>query len=459
MQNRLDTAATGDHVDDTEWDMTAHMAGGEAPPVRRIAMLSVHACPLALMGGKKTGGMNVYVRDFARALGDAGIQVDVYTRSQDDCQPMVKRELGPGGRVIHIAAGPERPIPVSDIPPHLDEFAANVVDFAAAEGITYDLIHSHYWLSGLVAEKLRQAWGPLPIVHMFHTLGHMKNLIAFDDSERAPQVRIDGENHVVQYVADRIIAATPAEEQQLVELYGAERDKITVIPPGVDLSRFHPIDKNEAKRSVGIPCGDQNILFAGRIEPLKGIDTLLRAMSILQERHPQAVKNTCVAIVGGDPWADDLDAEMARLKTLRAELGIHDLVTFLGAKDQDVLPGYYAAAEVVVMPSHYESFGMVALEAMAMGTPVIASEVGGLAHLIRHGENGFHVPSRDPEALAESILHLVEDHALRDKLGKQARADAKHYDWHVIAARMQRVYGELMRQAATPCDSLLVCGD
>lgn len=447
MQKQSDTAAGDDIIDNP------------TPPVRRIAMLSVHACPLALMGGKKTGGMNVYVRDFARALGDAGIQVDVFTRSQDDCQPMVKRELGPGGRVIHIAAGPERPIPVGEIPPHLDEFAANVVDFAAAEGITYDLIHSHYWLSGLVAERLRQAWGPLPIVHMFHTLGHMKNQIAFDDSERAPQERIDGETHVVRYVADRIIAATPAEEQQLIDLYGAARDKITVVPPGVDLSRFHPIDKNDAKRQVGIPCGDQNILFAGRIEPLKGIDTLLRAMSILQERHPQVVKNTCVAIIGGDPWADDPDAEMARLKSLRTALGIHDLVTFLGAKDQEVLPAYYAAAEVVVMPSHYESFGMVALEAMAMGTPVIASEVGGLAHLIRHGENGYHIPSRDPVALANSILHLVEDHDLRAKLGAQARADAQNYDWHVIAARMQRVYDEVMRQAAMPCDSLLVCGD
>ncbi len=439
MQNRPERTAAGD---------IAGIARGGETPLRRVAMLSVHACPLALMGGKKTGGMNVYVRDFARALGDAGIQVDVYTRSQDDCQPMVKRELGPGGRVIHIAAGPERPIPLADIPQHLDEFAANVIAFAAAEGTTYDLIHSHYWLSGLVAEKLRAAWGPLPIVHMFHTLGHLKNQIAFDESERAPQERIDGETHVVQHVADRIIAATPAEEEQLVELYGAQRAKISVIPPGVDLARFYPIDKETAKRRVGVPYGTQTILFAGRIEPLKGIDTLLRAMSILQERHPQAVENSCVAIIGGDPWADDLDGEMARLKSLRSELGIHDLVTFLGAKDQDVLPYYYAAAEMVVMPSHYESFGMVALEAMAMGTPVIASEVGGLAHLIRHGENGFHVPSRDPEALAASILRLLEDHALRAQLGEQARADAQAYDWHVVAGRMQHVYCQLLRQTA-----------
>lgn len=421
------------------------MHTNRAAPVRRIAMLSVHACPLALMGGKKTGGMNVYVRDFSRALGCYGVEVDVYTRSQDDCQPMIKRDLGPGGRVIHVPAGPERPIPVGEIGHHLDEFAANVVAFAAAEGIEYDLIHSHYWLSGLVAEKLRAAWGPLPLVHMFHTLGHMKNQIAQDDSERAPQDRLDGEAHVVQ-IADRIIAATPAEESQLIELYGADERKIAVIPPGVDLARFQPIPQDEAKRRVGIPCGDHNILFAGRIEPLKGIDTLLRAISILQERHPAAVENTCVAIIGGDPWADDLDSEMARLQALRHDLGIHDLVTFLGAKDQDVLPGYYAAAEMVVMPSHYESFGMVALEAMAMGTPVIASEVGGLAHLIRHGVNGFHVPSRDPEALAARILQLLENKELRARLGNQARAYAQDFAWETIVQRMFGVYGELQER-------------
>ena len=414
-------------------------------PVRRVAMLSVHTCPLALLGGKKTGGMNVYVRDFGRELGCFGIQVDVFTRSQDDCQPRIKHELGPGGRVIHVPAGPEKPIPVAEVGNYLDEFADGVLAFAEAEGIHYDLIHSHYWLSGLVAERLRQHWPHAPIVHMFHTLGHMKNLIAQDASERAPQDRLEGEARVVQ-IADRLIAATPAEEQQLLDYYAADPDKIRVIPPGVDLSRFRPIDKKEAKRKVGIPCGDANILFVGRIEPLKGVDTLLRAMSILQERHPAAIENTCLAIVGGDPWRDDLDTEMARLQQLRTDLGIHNLVTFLGAKDQDVLPYYYAAAEMVVMPSHYESFGMVALEAMAMGTPVIASEVGGLAHLVQPGVNGFHVPSRDPEALADRILALLTNKPLRQQLGEQARAHTKQYSWESITARMIEVYQEL----ATP---------
>ncbi len=420
-----------------------------SPPVHRIAMLSVHTCPLALMGGKKTGGMNVYVRDFSRELGCHGVQVDVFTRSQDSCRPAIVHDLGPGGRVIHIPAGPETPIPLAEVENYLDEFVDGVLRFAAVEGIRYDLIHSHYWLSGMVAEQLREQWGGTPIVQMFHTLGHMKNRIAADESERASQSRLDGEAHIVA-IADRLIAATPAEEAHLINLYGADRAKIDVVPPGVDLKRFHPLDKRASKRRVGIPCGDNNILFAGRIEPLKGIDTLLCAMSILQERHPDAVRNTCVAIIGGDPWADDLDAEMARLQQLRRDLGIHDLVTFLGAKDQDVLPYYYAAAEMVVMPSHYESFGMVALEAMAMGTPVIASEVGGLAHLVQHGYNGYHVPSRDPEALAARILELLQDVDLRARLGRQARDYAQAYSWDHIVRSMLTVYRRLAKPMREP---------
>lgn len=415
---------------------------------RRVAMLSVHTCPLAMLGGKKTGGMNVYVRDLSRALGRRGIQVDIFTRSQDDCVPAVSHELGENGRVIHIAAGPEAPIPVAEVENYLDDFVAGVLAFAAAEGIQYDLIHSHYWLSGLVAEKLRDAWGA-PIVQMFHTLGHMKNRIALSDSERATPARIAGEKAVIQ-LADQIVAATPAEVSQLTWLYEADPDKISVIPPGVDLERFQPIDPKTAKKTVGIPCGDTNILFVGRIEPLKGIDTLLRAMALIQKRCPHAVENTCVAIIGGDPWSDDPDEEMARLQALREELEIHDLVTFLGSKDQEILPNYYAAAEMVVMPSHYESFGMVALEAMAMGTPVIASEVGGLAYLVQDGINGFHIPSRDPEALAERMYALLNDENCRKMLGRQARQYAQKYDWSIITERMVGLYEQVGRQKHRP---------
>jgi D-inositol-3-phosphate glycosyltransferase len=324
---------------------------------------------------------------------------------------------------------------------------AGVVAFAESEEAQYDLIHSHYWLSGLVAEKLRQAWRPdnpaaIPIVQMFHTLGHMKNRIAQSEAERAPQSRIDGECRVID-LADRVIAATTAEYAQLHWLYGADMAKIAVIPPGVDLERFVPIPKDTAKGRAGIPQEHQMILFAGRVEPLKGIDTLLKAMALIQKHCPDTVENVCVAIIGGDPWAETPDAEMARLKEMRMELGMESLVTFLGAKDQDILPNYYAAAEMVIMPSHYESFGMVALEAMATGTPVIASEVGGLAFLVRDGENGFLVPSRDPEALAERIFTLLNDPNCRRQLGQQARQHAQKYAWPNIVEQMLEVYRDV----------------
>jgi D-inositol-3-phosphate glycosyltransferase len=412
----------------------------------RVAMLSVHTCPLAMLGGKKTGGMNVYVRDLSRELGRMGLKVDIFTRSQDDCVPMVNHDLQHGARVIHIPAGPQAPIPVAEVGNYLDEFVAGVAEFAAKEQLTYDLIHSHYWLSGLVAEKLRSLWGQVPIIHMFHTLGHMKNRVAINSSEMAPPERLQGEAYVMQ-IADCIIAATPAEKAQLNWLYQADMSKVVVIPPGVDLTRFKPIPADEAKKHVGIPCGDKNIMFAGRIEPLKGIDTLIQAMALIKQRRPEVIENTCVAIIGGDPWTDSPDEEMFRLQALLQELDIHDIVVFLGAKDQEVLPYYYAAAEMVIMPSHYESFGMVALEAMAMGRPVIASEVGGLAYLVQDGLNGYHVPSRNPEALAERIFELLTNDECRSALGYNARNYAERFDWSIIAGRLIEIYYQLRNQA------------
>ncbi|MEW5988910.1 MAG: glycosyltransferase, partial [Chloroflexota bacterium] len=283
----------------------------------------------------------------------------------------------------------------------------------------------------------------LSLVQSFHTLGHMKNRVALSPAERVSRSRLDGETHIMD-VADRIIVSTPAEQAQLQWLYGADLRKTVVIPPGVDLELFRPIPKQEARRRVGIPPHHRSILFAGRIEPLKGIDTLLSAMALLQKRCPQVVENVCVAIIGGDPWEDNIDAEMARLQSLRQQLGIHDLVTFLGSKDQAVLPYYYAAAEMVVMPSDYESFGLVALEAMAMGTPVIASEVGGLAFLVRDGETGFHVPARDPVALAQKIMLLLTDNDCQAELGRNASIYARQYDWAIIAERIVDLYRSLL---------------
>lgn len=413
----------------------------------RIAMLSYHTCPLATLGGKDTGGMNVYVRDLTRELGRQGLAVDVFTRSQDEHQPHVKEDLGFGNRVIHVPAGPEVPLAKEILYRHVPEFVGGIREFARANRAHYDVIHAHYWLSGVAARSLRTAWDT-PFALMFHTLGHMKNRIAQSEAERESDLRVQVETELMAQ-ADRLIAATPAETAQMQWLYGADLSRAAILPPGVDVNLFYPRPADQAKARIGVDPDKILLLFVGRIEPLKGLETLLRALARLKDRGVCQCHQLCLSIIGGDvaETAAVRNAEMDRIKALRGELGLEGMVTFLGKQDQDTLPDYYAAADAVVMPSHYESFGMVALEAMACGTPVIASEVGGLAFLIRDGETGFHVPDRDPEALSERICAIITDPLLRARLGGQAAEYARAYRWEVIAGRMISEYeGMLSRQ-------------
>ena len=408
----------------------------------RVAMISYHTCPLATLGGKDTGGMNVYVRELTRQLGHMGIHVDVFTRSQDDHVPHVLHELGYGNRVVHVPAGPEHPVPKQELANYISEFVEGIKAFACEKKIKYDLIHSHYWMSGLAAASLSDLWGGTPIVHMFHTLGEMKNRIAQSDAEREGEYRINGEKQVLGK-ADRVIVATLAELTQLRFLYKADAKKMVVVPPGVDVSHFYPIPSDEAKMYVGRKPDDRMILFVGRIEPLKGVGTLIQAMSCLQVK--EAGRPVHLAIIGGDPGAnpDDMTVEMVRLQKLCDDLGVDQSVVFLGKRDQDKLPYYYSAAEVLVMPSHYESFGMVALEAMACGTPVIASEVGGLAYLVRDGETGFTIPDQEPEELCEKISWLLNDRELHEAMSRRAVVSAQDYAWEKIAKQIVNVYEEL----------------
>lgn len=407
----------------------------------RIAMLSYHTCPLATLGGKDTGGMNVYVRELTRQLGKMDIHVDVFTRSQDDHVPHVLHELGYGNRVVHVPAGPEHPLPKHELANYIPQFVDGIKQFACEKGIAYDILHSHYWMSGIAAASLADGWTGAPIVHMFHTLGEMKNRIARTDEEREGAYRIEGEKQVLRR-ADRIVVATLAELTQLRFLYKADASKMVVIPPGVDVSHFYSIPSDEAKMYIGLKPEDRMILFVGRIEPLKGVDTLIEAMACLQPKESRPVH---LAIIGGDPSAspEEMNAEMARLQNLCEVLGLDQSVVFLGMRDQDKLPYYYSAAEVVVMPSHYESFGMVALEAMACGTPVIASEVGGLAYLVRDGETGFTIPAEEPETLCEKLSWLLNDAELHQKMSAQAAAYAQDYAWEKIAKQIVEMYGEL----------------
>jgi len=406
-------------------------------------MLSYHTCPLATLGGKDTGGMNVYVRELTRQLGALGIHVDVFTRSQDDHVPHVLHELGFGNRVVHVPAGPEHPIPKQELANYIPQFVEGIKAFACEKGIKYDIIHSHYWMSGLAAASLSDLWAGAPILHMFHTLGEMKNRIARSDAEREGGYRLNGEKQVLGR-ANRIVVATLAELTQLRFLYKADPKKLIIIPPGVDVSRFYPIPSDEAKTYIGLEPEARMILFVGRIEPLKGVDTLIQAMACLQLK--ESSRPVHLAIIGGDPSAspEEMNTEMARLQELCRALGLDQSVVFLGIRDQDKLPYYYSAAEVVVMPSHYESFGMVALEAMACGTPVIASEVGGLAYLVRDGETGFTIPAEEPETLCEKLSWLLNDQALHDKMSGQAAEYAQDYAWEKIASQIVDAYEGLV---------------
>ncbi len=410
-----------------------------------VAMISYHTCPLATLGGKDTGGMNVYVREVTRFLGQCGVHVDVFTRSQDEHVPHVLHDLGYGNRVVHIPAGPEVPMPKKELAAHLPEFADGIRRFAAEKGIRYDLIHSHYWMSGIAAESLKTEWG-VPLVHMYHTLGLMKNRIARSPAEMEGEYRINGERRVLQ-LADRIIAATLAEKSQLQFLYQANDAKISVIPPGVDTSHFYPIPMEEARENIGIQTNgdDRLLLFVGRIEPLKGLDTLIRAIALMREQGVQCRVPHYLAVVGGDPSAsgENLDDEMSRVQALSRKFGLDELVLFLGKRAQDSLPYYYSAADVLIMPSHYESFGMVALEAMACGTPVVASQVGGLAFLVQDGVTGYVIPDGDPQVLSQRLTRLLTEEGLREQLGQQAAAYARQYAWEKIVAQLIGVYQQL----------------
>ncbi len=414
----------------------------------RIAMLSVHTCPLAALGGKETGGMNVYVRELCRQLGRRGVLVDIYTRQQDPEAPYVK-EIWPGVRIIHLPAGPIRPYPKGEVYNHLPEFVARLRHFVAEDGAVYDLIHSHYWLSGWVARELARDWD-VPIVHMFHTLGRMKDAVARTVAEREVDVREEVEQEIMCF-ADHIVAATPLDKEQMLGLYEADAAKISVIPCGVDLDMFHPIPRQEAKAYLGGPIADRKmILFVGRLDPVKGLDTLLEAICELAHRSHDAARHVCLAVIGGD--AESASEAMNNadcLDDLKARFDLSDLVVFLGSRAQDTLAYYYSAAEACVMPSRYESFGMVALEAMACGTPVIASRVGGLMFTVQDGVTGFLVPEGDAKALAAKLELILANPALRDRLGQQALVAARSFTWESVAERVVALYDRVLAAHAS----------
>ncbi len=403
----------------------------------RIAIISYHTCPVAPLGGPETGGLNVYVRELSRELAERGHEVDVFTRRAGDV-PADEPALvdgSPHARLVHIEAGPAEYVEKSALPAYLDAFEQGVLAFAEREGITYDLVHSHYWLSGVVGERLKARWG-VRHVTMFHTLGEVKSRSRI--SEWEPDVRIESE-HAIVLQADRIVAAGADEKELLIRLYDAASERISVVPCGVNLDLFQPVDRAQARRELSLRDDDRILLFVGRIEPLKGIDILLGATAELGTEHACSV-----LVIGGDSSARQ--GEIAYLRTLAARLGIADRVKFLGAVDHQRLPLYYSAADICVVPSFYESFGLVALEAMACGTPVVASRVGGLAGTVRDGETGYLIPWRCPEPFAERIELLLGNEELRRAFGRTAREAVERFRWANVAQAIIDLYRELIER-------------
>jgi D-inositol-3-phosphate glycosyltransferase len=409
-------------------------------------MISAHSSPLAKLGGKEAGGMNVYIRELSRELGRRGNHVDIFTRTQDpDAPPVVA--LGRHVRVVHLRAGPPAPYDKNWLLDHLPEFVNHVRCFADGEDISYDVIHSHYWLSGEAGIALRRAWG-VPLIHMFHTLGALKNRVARSAEERETQQRMTIERHVAAE-ADALIAATPLDRADLVWHCGADPQRIEVIPCGVDVQRFAMRDMAAARAALDLPPAPYRlVLLVGRIEPLKGIDALIEAVALLRERHPAWSEHLVALVVGGarEGERSRWNAEQQRLHALRVKLGVEHNVHFLGAQSQERLPLFYAAADVVTMPSHYESFGMAALEGLACGRPVVATNAGGPAYIVEDGVSGLLTPPDNPRALAERLERLLADDALRATMGTAAREQALRFSWPMVADEIAHVYCRLVGQ-------------
>jgi D-inositol-3-phosphate glycosyltransferase len=395
-----------------------------------IAMISIHSCPLAMLGGRDTGGMNVYVRELARELAKIGHSIDIYTKAhQPQHGPPIN--LGQNVRIIHLNTGVDEDMPKLAIYDYIQRLASGVEDFRKYNQLQYDLIHSHYWLSGLIGKQLQTLW-QVPHTVMFHTLGAIKNSLGIGEYE--PELRIESEREVI-ISCDRIIASTTKETKDLIKLYGASPDKITVIPCGVNLDLFKPIDKETARRQLGLDH-QKVILFVGRMDPLKGLEQLLTALT-----HMDVEKPPLLMIVGGDGQTQGQAQSAQHLK----ELIVKDRVRLVGSVAQSQLPIYYSAADVCVIPSYYESFGMVALESLACGTPIIANNVGGMKNIVRHSQMGRIVSENSPHNLASEISEVIyqsEDEAQHIKIRRDTITE---FNWATIADRILHEYHGLLR--------------
>ncbi len=403
----------------------------EANKPLSIAMFSIHSCPVGELGTKDTGGMNVYLRELASQLGQRGHHIDIYTRVHDPNDPQVIY-LNDNARVIHLKAGNNGHMHKLDIYPHLDDFQDALQVFVDHNGLQYDLIHSHYWMSGEVGRWAQRRWNA-PHMMMFHTLGAVKNTTGVGSKE--PLLRIKAERQLVAH-CDRIIAATAREKAELTRFYNAVPQKMSVVPCGVNMDLFRPADKTNARKRLGFDAKEKIVLYVGRFAALKGIDRLLKAMT-----HLNDLRDLKLVIIGGDGAGAP---EYIEFQKLSSQLDINDKIFFAGRLEQDELAQYYSAADLLAVPSYHESFGLVALEALACGTPVVAFEVGAMDSVISQGKTGCVVADSKPSAFARAIRNIVSKPHGEIESTESIRDSVRQFNWSAIADAIITEYENLL---------------
>jgi D-inositol-3-phosphate glycosyltransferase len=409
--------------------------------VRRMGVIAYHSSPLIEPGSGDAGGMTVYVRALAQKLAERSLRTDIFTRAASEQTRIV--EIFPGVRVVSIPAGPLEALPKDRQPDFIPDFVDGVRAFATGQRIRYDLLHSHYWQSGLAAHSLAQGWR-IPWVHSHHSLGRVKNSLLAPGEKPEPPRRLQGEERVIAG-ADVLVASTDEEWAQLSCLYGAPHDRLKTLRPGVNHEMFSPGDRPAARARLGLDEDEAVMLYVGRIQPLKGLELGIRAL----EQLVQALDRRIRFLVVGGASGEAGKRELERLKVLVKSLGVDDVVTFIGAQPHSRLPDFYRAADVGVVCSHSESFGLTALEAHACGTPVIATAVGGLAHIIADGASGYLVGSRDPAEFAAHLKTLLSDAVLQERFRTAAVDRASAFSWDAAADEFLDLY-ECLVEADDP---------
>ena len=423
----------------------------------RIAFLSEHASPLALLGSVDAGGQNVYVDEVSRNLTTRGYAVDVFTRRDDPALPEVV-DWAPGVRVVHLDAGPATYVFKDELWPHMPAFRDAFRRFAARDARGYDILHGNFWMSGWVACELGRRL-MTPVVQIFHATGKTKRRHQ-GAADNSPAARVAVEMAVVRK-ANRVIAQCPAEERELIDDYAADPRKVVVIPSAVNVDIFQPVDRAAARARLGIAPDERVVVYVGRMLPRKDVRNVVRAIALLEEP-------VTLLLVGGETREPDPIAtpEIGELQRLAAELGIGQRLRFTGKRQSNELKDYYAAGDVAVTTPWYEPFGLTPLEAMACGVPVVGADVGGISFTVAHGETGYLVPPRDPAALAARLRSLLADARLRERMGRAARVRAeREFTWPIVAARTAMLYETLCAERSdtawrgAPLDATVLVGE